>query len=178
MRSNEIPFKGKKAFSLLELVISITIFMIILLFLYKSLDDTKLANKKFENHLHKKDDLNHLYKVIAEDIAESDGVISLSIDRDKNSIVTFKTNNSFNDAFFRNVAYMISSNNHLLRIESKEAFKKEKSGIDFYNNSFIDILSKDIKKFVVLQKDNDKFVFIIEPKKGEKIMFPTFKMEN
>ncbi len=175
MKSIQILSKNRKAFTLLEMLIAITIFMIVLFFLYKALDDTKLANKKFENHIYKSEDINHLYKVIAEDIAESKGIISLLTDRDKNSMVIFETNNSFNNPFYSNITYMISSNNHLLRIESKEKFQKEKSGVEFYNNSFIDILLKGIRKFVVIQKD-DKYIFVIEPKEGKRITFPTFKM--
>jgi len=177
MKNNSILFAGKKAFTLLEVVISITIFMIILLFMYKVLDDTRLTNSKFEKHIYKKEDINNLYRIVAEDVAESIKTIAISPDRDKNSIVLLESNNSYNNPFYSHITYMISSNNHLVRIESKEKFEKGKSGIGFYNNSFIDILLKDIKKFVVLSK-NDKYVFIIEPKKGDKIMFPTFKMEN
>ncbi len=165
----------KKAFTLLEVVISITIFMIILIFIYKVLDDTKVSNKKFEEYVYKSENKNDFYKIFAEDIAESYGIISLSEDRDKNAIVIFKSNNSYYNPFYSNITYIISSSNKLLRIESKDEFQKEKSEIDFYNNSFIDILLEDIKKFIVLQK-NDKYVFIIEKKNGEKIMFTTLRM--
>lgn len=175
IKSNKNLFAGKKAFTLLEVVISITIFMIILIFIYKVFDDTKVSNEKFEQHIYKSEDINNLYKIIFEDIAEARTSITLQNDRDKNAIVTFQSNNSFNNPFNLHKTYMISSNNHLVRIESKEAFKKENSGLDFYNNSFIDILMKDIKKFIVLVK-NDKYVFIIEPQKGEKIIFPTYRV--
>ena len=39
----------KKSFTLLELIISITLFMIIVVFLYKTLDQTKHSNKLFSN---------------------------------------------------------------------------------------------------------------------------------
>lgn len=167
----------KKAFTLLEVVISVAIFMIILVFLYKVLDDTKISNAKFEQHIYKSDDINHLYKIFLEDIAEASSIITVKNDKDKNSIVTFQSNNSFNNPFYLHKTYMVSSNNHLIRIESKKAFEKEKSGLDFYNNSFVDILVKDIKKFVVLVKD-DKYAFIIEPKEGDKIMFPTYRIQK
>ena len=59
MKNKKLLFRVKKAFTLLEVVISITIFMIILLFLYKTLDDTKLTNDKFESYIHKKDKINN-----------------------------------------------------------------------------------------------------------------------
>ncbi len=169
----------KKAFTLMEVMISITIFMIILLFIYKVLDDTKLTNKKFETHIYKKDDISHMYKVFTEDIAESRDfkAINISQDRDKNTIVIFKSNNTFHNAFYTNITYMVSSNDNLVRIESSDKFKKEKSGLAFYNNSFIDILFKDIEKFIVVRKD-DRVLFVIKQKNKEKIVFSTFTMEN
>ncbi len=177
MKSDEIQFAGKKAFTLLEVVISITIFMIILVFLYKTLDNTKLSNNKFVQHIDKKIEFNNLYKILTEDIAESKGIIELSKDRDKNSILIFKSNNTYYDSFFTNITYMISSSNKLIRIESFEKFQKQKSSVEFYEKSFIDILLDDIEKFIVLKKD-DKVEFIIKQKDKEKMIFSTFKMEN
>lgn len=166
----------KKAFTLLEVVISLTIFLIIVTFIYKVLDDTKISNNKFEEQVFKSETNNEFYKIIVEDIAESNGVITLSADRDKNAILIFKSNNSYHNPFFSNIAYMINSENSLVRIESKEKFQKEKSGINFYKNSFIDTLLSDIEKFTVLLKDG-RYIFIIEQKNREKIVFPTIKME-
>lgn len=177
MKSNEIMFTGKKAFTLLEVVISITIFMIILIFLYKVLDDTKLTNNKFETHIYKKDEINHLYKIFAEDIAESIGEISISQDRDNNQMLIFRSNNSFHQPFYRNITYMISSNNNLVRIESLNTFTKEKTPVEFYDNSFIDILIENIEKFVVIKKD-DKVIFIVKQKEKKDMIFSTFIMEN
>ena len=175
MKSKTTKFIGKKAFTLLEVVISITIFMIILIFLYKVLDDTKISNNKFVEHIEKSNSNNHFYKILTEDIAESIGNITISQDKDENNIVIFKSNNSFNNPYYTNIAYMITSENSFARIESLNKFQKGKSGIEFYKNSFIDILLKDIKKFTVLTKD-DKIVFIVEVNNKEKIMFSTFKM--
>lgn len=177
MKSEKIHFRAKKAFTLLEVVISVTIFMIMLIFIYKVLDDTKISNKKFEEHIYKSEDINNLYKIFIEDIAESKSNIILENDKDKNSIVTFESNNTYNNSFYKNITYLVSSNNHLVRIESKNPFKKELPTVEFFNNSYIDVLMKDIKKFIILPKDN-KYVFIIELKNGEKIMFPTYKLNE
>lgn len=180
MKNKKFLFRAKKAFTLLEVVISITIFMIILLFLYKTLDDTKLTNDKFESYIHKKDKINNIYKILSEDIAETQGEIEISTDKDKNSFVRFKSNNSFNNAFYTNITYMISSSANLIRIESKDAFNKEKSGLDFYENSFIDTLLEDIEKFVVFKtrEKSDKIVFIIKQKNKEEMIFSTYIMNN
>lgn len=151
--------------------------MIILIFLYKVLDDTKLTNSKFETHIYKKDEINHLYKIFAEDVAESTGTISISQDRDKNQILIFESNNSFHQPFYRNITYMISSNNNLVRIESLDKFTKEKTPIGFYDKSFIDILVDNIERFVVIKKD-DKVIFIVKQKEKKEMIFSTFIMED
>lgn len=175
MKNNEILFKGKKSFTLLEVVISVTIFLILLTFLYKVLDDTKLGNKKFEEYIEKSASANDIYKIIVEDIAESVNKIEISVDKNKNSTVMFKTNNTFYKSSYKNITYLVSSSNHLVRIESKEKFQKLNSGISFYENSYIDILLKDIKKFIVLEK-NDKYNFIIEKEDKKTVVIPAFKM--
>ena len=40
----------KKAFTLLETIISVSIFLIIMIFLYKTLDATKYSNDIFKSH--------------------------------------------------------------------------------------------------------------------------------
>ena len=165
----------KKAFTLLEVVISISIFMIILIFLYQVFDDTKLQNSKFEEHLDKNKDTNYIYKIVAEDIAESKN-IKINKDKNNNSILTFETYNTYHNPFYINITYMVSSKNNLVRIEGKIK-KNNKTQAQFLENSFIDIISKDIEKFVVLSKGN-KYIFIIKPKDKDRIMFPTFTMRN
>ncbi|XPV70660.1 MAG: PulJ/GspJ family protein [Halarcobacter sp.] len=177
MKNNANLFKGKKSFTILELVISITIFMILLTFLYKVLDDTRVGNNKFEEHIKKSENTNDIYKIIVEDIAESKSQVEITQDKEKNNMVMFKTNNTYYDPFYENITYMISSSGDLIRIESKEKFQKLNSGIAFYTNSFTDILLKDIKKFYVINKD-DKYMFIIDKKDKKRVVIPAFKMRN
>ncbi|WP_320033514.1 prepilin-type N-terminal cleavage/methylation domain-containing protein [Halarcobacter sp.] len=167
----------KKSFTLLEVVISITIFMIIITFIYKALDDTKLENEKFERYITKSENTIDIYKIIAEDVAEMYADVDLTEDKNKNSIMLFKSTNSFNDVYYENITYMLASNNKLVRIESKDKFKKQESDLTFYDNAYIDVLLDDVKNFNIIKKEK-KFVFIIELSDGKKIMFPTFKMRG
>lgn len=54
----------KKAFTLLELIISITLFMIIVVFLYKTLDQTKHSNNLFLNKEEILKKSNHLHNIL------------------------------------------------------------------------------------------------------------------
>ncbi len=177
----------KKSFTLLEVVISITIFLIIFVFMYKALDDTRLGNNIFEKHISKNQYQTSLYKIFLEDIAELkplgnkdvQGDFSIKDDKEKNSIFIFKTNNSYFDIYYEYVTYMISSTGSLIRIESKEEFQKEKSSIEFFKNSYIYKLLDDIEKFVVLKREEDnRIVFIIKQKGKEEVIYSMLKMNG
>jgi hypothetical protein len=150
--------------------------MILVLFLYKAVDNTKVSNKKFEQHINSKDYKNWIYKIMAEDIAESSSSISIKADKNNNSIVSFSSNNTYNNSFYNNIIYLISSSKKLVRIESKDKLEKDKEE-QFFKNSFIDILSTDIKNFKVTPKD-DKYIILIENEKNQKIYISVFKLAN
>ncbi|MAC85068.1 MAG: hypothetical protein CL624_13140 [Arcobacter sp.] len=171
----------KKSFTLLEVVISITIFMILLIFLYKTFDQTKHSNKKFVNLTQNLKYENNLNDIFLEDIIESISDIEINIDNDKNSIVRFKSINTYHNPFLYNIVYMISSNNKLLRIESKEKFKFGETELEFFDYSFIDILLEDIEYFEVKEKainTNKSYAFIIKQKNKDRIIFNTYKFNN
>ena len=171
----------KKAFTLLEVLISITIFMILLIFLYKTLDQTKHSNKQFINHSQTLKYQNELNDIFIEDILESISEIEIKIDNDENSILRFRSSNSYHDSFFNNITYMISSNNKLLRIESKDKFNFGETPLSFFDNAFIDILLEDIEFFEVKENiinTNKNYVFIIKQKDKERIVFNTYQFNN
>ncbi len=175
----------KKSFTLLEVVIAITIFLIIFVFMYKALDDTRLGNNIFENHISKNEYQASLYKIFLEDIAELNPLGNKKVkkdfiideDKEKNTIFIFKTNNSYFDLYYEYVTYMVSSTGSLIRIESKEEFQKGKSSIEFFNNSYIYKLLDDVEKFVVLEKDN-RVVFIIKQKDKDEVIYSMLRMNG
>jgi type II secretory pathway component PulJ len=171
----------KKAFTLLEVVISITIFMILLIFLYKTLDQTKHSNKQFINHTQNLKYQNELNDIFLEDILESISKIEIKIDNDANSIVRFISSNNYHNSFFNNITYMISSNNKLLRIESKDKFNFGETQLEFFDYAFIDVLLEDVEYFKVKENTtttNKNYAFIIKQKDKERIIFNTYKFNN
>ena len=167
----------KKAFTLLEVVISITIFMILLIFLYKVLDQTKLSNNQFKQKSEKLIENNNLYDIFLEDIAESYSNITI-LQNDDTSIVKFESNNTYHNSFFNNITYLISASNKLIRIESKTAFKQNDTSVDYYDNAYIDILLEDIEYFEVIKNidANKKYYAIaIKQKNKKKLLFNTFR---
>ena len=171
----------KKSFTLLEVVISITIFMILLIFLYKTLDQTKHSNKKFTNHTKDVKYENELNDIFLEDILESISNIDIKTDNDEHSLLRFESSNSYHNSFFNNITYMISSNSKLLRIESKDKFNFGETQIGFFDYAYIDILLEDIEYFEVKEnsrKTENNYVFIIKQKDKERIVFNTYKFNN
>jgi type II secretory pathway component PulJ len=165
----------KKAFTLLEVTISITLFMILVLFLYKALDQTKHTNDIFEKKKEVVKEANSINKILLEDIAEIKTPIKIVFDDDKNSIVRFKSNNTYHNGFLNNITYLISSNSKLVRIESSDEFKMQNSLLDFYENAYIDILLEDIEFFEVKDTKNE-VLFIIKQKNKERELYKAFKL--
>ncbi len=169
----------KRAFTLLEVVISVTILLLIMVVLYKVLDDTKVLNKKFTAILKKDKVSNNLYKVLSEDVLESK---SQKISKNRRTyILKLKSYNTYHNAFYTNITYLLTRENNLVRIESKDEFNRSKllkniSYLDsFFRNAYIDVLENDIKNFKVFKKD-DKILFLLVDKNKNEELFTTFIM--
>jgi len=166
----------KKSFTLLELIISITLFMIIVVFLYKTLDQTKHSNNLFSNKQEILKESNHLHNIFLEDIAEASN-ITVSYDKNKNVIVKINTYNTYHNAFFNNVTYLINSSKELIRIESKTVFEHlQPIEETFFNNTFIDVLLEDIEYFDVENSGNN-YVFVIKQKNKDRVFYNTYIMK-
>lgn len=162
----------KKAFTLLELIISITLFMIIVVFLYKTLDQTKYSNNLFFNKQELLKQSNYLHNIFLEDIAEASS-ITVIYDKNKNAIVKIVTDNSYHNSFFNNITYILGATNKLVRIESMKTFNTELKDDDFYQNSFIDILLEDIEYFDVKNMQIN-YNFIIKQFNKNRIFYNTY----
>ena len=169
----------KKSFTLLEIIISITIFMILLLFLYKVLDQTKYSNYLLKDKKEDIKSINHLHNILFEDIAESIKNIVLIKDKNNNSMIKFESSNTFHNPFYTHITYFISKENNLIRMESLNKFEEKKNIDIFYENVYIDILLKNIEYFEIKEnKGNKSIVFAIKQKNKKKQLFNTFRMND
>jgi prepilin-type N-terminal cleavage/methylation domain-containing protein len=165
----------KKSFTLLELLISITLFSIIVVFLYKTIDQTKHSNNLFSNKEQALKESNHLHNIFLEDIAESSS-ITITSDKNKNSIIKIVTNNTYHNAFFNNITYLINSSKKLVRIESYQAFNElQPMTLDFEANSYMDILLEDIELFE-LKNSGVNYNFLLKQKNKDRSFFNTYKL--
>lgn len=165
---------NKRAFTLVEMMISITIFSIVIIFLYQALDITKKSNKFYTKQLEKLESKSDIKKLIFEDIINSEGNTTKGISEDKNGnqIFKFKTSNIFHNPFYTNVTYLLSKEDNLLRIESKDIFDKNKMH-SFIDNTYIDIVENNVTKFKISKNKKDKksYAVYIEYQEKDSIIF-------
>jgi len=155
----------------MEILISITLFSIIILFLYGTLDITQKSNLFYSKQLEVKQENNRLEKIIFSDLINMklDGTVVITEDKNKNNIITFQSNNSYHNPFYKNITYLITRENNLVRIESKDIFDSLKLEDSFFDYSYIDILKKNIKKMKIHK--GEKINFYIEFENKKKLIF-------
>ena len=167
----------KRSFTLVEVLVSIALFSIILLFLYETLEVTKSTNNFYVKKLNTLVDTNNIKKIILSDISQS-SLVEISKDENSNNILVIKTNNLYHNDFFKYVTYLVTQENNLLRIESLTKFDKKTISDKFFDSSYIDVLLKDIEVFKSsTNKDNiDIFSILIKQEKNTRLFFNTLKI--
>ena len=158
----------KKAFTLLEVLISITLFSIIVIFLFQSLDISQKSNNFYSDKLELKQNDNSLKKMLFLDFIHNDSNVTSSFDSDNNSIITFDSSNTYHNPFYNYITYFVSKESNLIRIESKEKFDNNKLSDIFFDTCYIDIVARDIIKFKL---DKKKKSIYIKQKEKEDILF-------
>lgn len=163
---------NKKAFTLIEIIVSIGLFSIVILFLYETFDMTKNTDKFYNKKLEDITKSNHIKKTLFLDFMQKDqnSTIDIAIDRENNNIVQVQTTNYYHNPFFTNITYLVTKEKNLLRVESLDKFNKQKLNDQFFDNAYIDILDKNITKFKA-SKNNENVFFYILKENGDKILF-------
>ena len=154
------------------------IYYLIIVFLYKTLDQTKYSNILFSKKQETLKESNHLHNILLEDVTESNSRPTVTPDKNKNLIVKINTSNTYHDAFFNNVTYLVGNTKKLLRIESEKVFTElEAKNIDFYKNAYIDVLLEDIEYFE-LKNDGNNYNFVIKQKGKNRVIYNTFIVKS
>jgi prepilin-type N-terminal cleavage/methylation domain-containing protein len=159
----------KKGFTLLEILISITIFSIVILFLYQTLDITQKSNNFYSQKLKDKQNLNNFKKLIFRDIINKQNDIKIELDRDNNHIVKYQTKNTYHNPFYNNITYFVTKDKELVRIESKTIFDEKNINDEFFNTAYIDIIAYNIEKFKI-NTSKDKTSFYIKKSNNIEIL--------
>ena len=144
----------KRAFTLIELLISITIFSILLLSLTNFISTLKVGLKTIEKRVDRERESYLFKKVLYFDILNS-YKITLENDKNGNAILSLYTSNSLYNLPVANVKWYLK-NGKIVRIETPKSFKKRKFE-DFY---YIDSFLKGITKFRIYRRGNKFLIFL------------------
>lgn len=166
----------KRAFTLIELLVSMSLLLMMTIFLYQSYDVTLSTNKSFEEKVDKRVLFNETRKIILEDFLE--GKVLAIQSNGNNSVLLLKSNNSYHNPFFQYITYFISKENNLIRIESYEPFDVQKLNKSFFNKAFIDIIQANMKQFRIdgLKENNRAYSIILEKNSGEVDIFTSLQL--
>lgn len=151
----------KKAFTLLELIISVVLFFIIIFFLYETLNVSRKSNDFFSLKVNNIVEKNKIKQIFIEDFAESFQDVKISYDKNDNTIVQLQSSNTYHDFFYKNITYLLTKERNLVRIESLKEFDKENLTDEFFSKAYVDVLMPNINIFEVSKaKNGDKQFFI------------------
>lgn len=163
----------KKAFTLIEMLISVSLLSVITLFLYQTYASLQQSNRFYGEELSEASREQKLRKTIYLDFALSTPASVKLINIDKTSdVVILQSSHSVHHRIMPYIAYMIKDN-HLLRIESSEELFYPLSGEE---EMIIDDLT-ELQIFRVFQKENS---FLVHLQKDDKkmILFRTNRLND
>lgn len=153
--------KLKKSFTLIEIIVSISLFSIIIIFLYSTLNITQKSNNFFKTQLNSSIKDKNIKLLIFQDFVNSSD-IKIYPSKNKNNILAFETTNTYHNSFFTNITYILTKQNNLVRIESNIKYDKKNQQKYLDNeNKYIDIIKTDVKNFRVYKHKN-KNIYTIE----------------
>lgn len=146
------PAQLKKAFTLIEVVISIILLGIIFTFLYTTIDSLKQQNN---HYIKKADSIKKEKKIFALfnlDIAQAIGSISIT-HASRYDLMQFKTKHSIYEIIEPSVLYFVSKKEHaLVRVESLEPFKLDNKEQIVKTFLYADILATNTTSFKISNK--------------------------
>jgi len=149
----------RKGFTLIEMMISITILSIIMLFLYKSYAELNLSNKVYKTSVDTLEKFEHIKKVLYLDFSLASSVRIINQDK-KGDIVFLQSIHSIHDRINPYIAYIFKEK-HLYRLESLYPMKEYPLDADS------DFVADDLGKvliFRVYKHKSNKTFFLLHVK--------------
>ena len=148
----------KRAFTLVEVVISIFLFSIMMIFLYKSVASLKLSNQIIKRHTQNDKIISKTISLMREDILKGYKIYTSSLQKD---ILSLKTLNSIHQIAKPLVKWMLIKN-HLIRVERN------------YEIFFVNDTTLKCKDFrVLLSKKKDKILIFLKLMDNKEFIYET-----
>jgi len=150
----------RKAFTLVELMISIAILSLLMIFLYKSYANLNLSNKIYFTEAKKLEKLENIKKTIYLDFSLSvDANITILNQDTKEDVVYFQTTHSLHRRILPYIAYIVKDKK-LFRLESLRVF--EKYPLASSDSFDVDYLGKVEKFRLFPSKDKEEKLYLID----------------
>jgi len=159
--------RQKRAFTLIEVMVSIVLLGFILAVLYKSLDMVRFSNQHLYNHLNNSSTHVKAANTLYLDILKSDGNLTIHNKEEFSRLCIHSTQNSLYNLAFAQVCWVVSKEDHrLLRIEGNNY----KLPAPFDEPLEVDSIIKDMTKFHI-DRSGDNVLVMLATKKLEPISF-------
>lgn len=145
----------RKAFTIIELLISIALLSILIVFMYQNIDVLKKSNFIYEKFYNKTSLNTKIHTTIFLDLAQSISVKKINGDFDR---VILQTSHSHFGIIMPYVAYIVNKNT-LYRVESIKQIPSKITD-DFLPYLKFEVVKKGIKKFKFYQAKNSFLVVL------------------
>lgn len=153
----------KKAFTLIEVLISIVLLGIMFTYVHTILNSIKAQNNRYLEKADKIHSEQKIFNLISLDIAESTSKISIS-HATRYDLISFTTQNSIYEIINPTVLYFVSKkDNALIRVESLEALKLDNKEQITKSFLYADILSTNTQSFKVSQEGDFVTIMLRAP---------------
>ena len=142
---------NKRGFTLIELMVSIALTVIVVLFLYKALSNQEIANEVIAKKALKIEQKEKLFELLYRDLSQAQEIKVEPVFNRDYRLLFLHTTNSLHQIPMPYVAYFVHENNRtLVRLESAYSFKfpVEPEKIKYI---FADPLVAQVEKFIVLE---------------------------
>ena len=174
----------RRGFTLIEMMIAITIFSIVIIFLYQSYDSLQRSNAKYEQERKKMERLFRLKRLLFLDFTLMISKKPDILNQDQESDVLFlQTSNSIHGRINPYVAYFVKDG-ELFRIESLRPFREYPLAADVVGDVDVLAKAKRFRIYYALKKSTKEsvqglFLVDLKTKEEERVLYkvPAFNQE-
>ena len=143
---------AKRAFTLIELMVSIALTSIVVIFLYKALSSQEISNKVLTKNFLQTSTKNAIFSLIYTDFLQAKSIKIKPTFNKSFFIVHLQTSNSLHQIPLPYVTYYVNDKNQtLIRLESAYPISFP-VGIENVKYIFADSLISNVEKFEIIQK--------------------------
>lgn len=168
--------KCNKAFTLVEMVISITLMGLVLFLVYESIDNITLSNKIIKDTQNTQAYKNRRISLLKEDLINSTDInVSTS---DDYSVIQFETQNSIHGIIQPFVVWLVAKkDNTLVRLESAQNILLPLE-YSLEHKPYLDVMIANVERFkIYTSKEKDYILVEIKDGKSHKF-FELFKPQG